>query len=76
MIELKIKLPDHFLDEEVRCGYLVSRKMKEVWAVELDLLAEFQRVCEKYSIRYFASGGLCLERFVIRDLFHGMMILT
>lgn len=60
MIELKIKLPDHFLDEEVRCGYLVSRKMKEVWAVELDLLAELQRVCEKYSIRYFASGGTML----------------
>lgn len=60
MVELNIKLPDGFLKEEVRCDHLVTAKMKEIWAVELDLLAEFQRVCEKYNIRYFASGGTLL----------------
>ena len=34
--------------------------MKEIWAVELDLLAEFQRVCEKYNLKYYASGGTLL----------------
>ena len=34
MIDLKIALPKGFLDEEVRCGYTVTNKMKEVWAVE------------------------------------------
>lgn len=60
MVDLKITLPEGFLDEEERCGYTVTHKMKEVWAVELDLLAEFQRVCKKYSIRYFADGGTIL----------------
>ncbi len=60
MVELKIKLPEHFLDEEVRLDYTVTKKMKEVWAVELDLLAEFDRVCKKYDIKYVADSGTLL----------------
>ena len=60
MIDLNIKLPEGFLNEEVRCDHIVTTQMKEIWAVELDLLAEFQRVCEKYNIRYYASGGTLL----------------
>lgn len=60
MVPLKIELPDGFLDEEVRCGYTVSKQMKEVWAVELDLLAELLRVCKKHDIKIFASGGTLL----------------
>lgn len=60
MIDLNIRLPEGFLKEEVRCDHTVTAQMKEIWAVELDLLAEFQRVCEKYNIRYFASGGTLL----------------
>lgn len=60
MVPLKIELPNGFLDEEVRCGYTVSKQMKEVWAVELDLLAELLRVCRKHDIKIFASGGTML----------------
>ena len=60
MIELNINIPDSFLDEEERCGYIVSKQMKEVWAVELDLLAELLRVCKKHGIKVFASGGTML----------------
>lgn len=60
MVDLKISIPDDFLKEEVRCGYTVSKKMKEVWAVQLDLFAEFDRVCKKYNITYIASGGTML----------------
>ena len=60
MVELKIKLPEHFLDEEVRLDYTVTRKMKEVWAVELDLLVELDRVCKKYDIKYVADCGTLL----------------
>ena len=54
MVDLKIQLPDGFLAEEVRCDYLVTHEMKKAWAVMLDLLAEFDRVCRKYDIKYFA----------------------
>lgn len=57
MLPIKLKLPEHFLDEEIRSGYTVSSKMKKVWAVELDLVVELLRVCEKYGIKIFASGG-------------------
>lgn len=60
MLPIKIKLPEHFLDEEIRCDYTVSSKMKELWAVELDLLAEADRVCKKYELTYWANGGTML----------------
>lgn len=60
MVDLKLDIPNGFLEEEERCGYLVPRQMKEVWAVELDLLAEFDRVCKKHDIKYIASGGTML----------------
>lgn len=60
MINLKLQIPNDFLKEEIRCNHTVTTQMKEIWAVELDLLAEFQRVCKKYNIPYFASGGTLL----------------
>lgn len=53
-------MPDGFLDEEERCGFLVTKERKKLWAVLLDLYVEFDRVCKKYGIVYFASGGTML----------------
>lgn len=60
MVDLKLNIPDTFFEEEVRWDYTISAKMKEVWAVLLDLLAEFDRVCKKHNIQYMASGGTML----------------
>ncbi len=60
MLPIKIGLPDGFLKEEVRCGYTVTAEYKKLWAVELDLLAEFDRVCNKHGFAYFADGGTLL----------------
>ena len=60
MVELKLDFPKDFFESEVRCGYEVSSRMKKVWAVELDLLAEAKRVFDKYNIRWFAIGGTLL----------------
>ena len=60
MVKLSIDLPEHFLDEEVRCGYTITSKMKEVWAIELDLLSQLQRVFRKYEIEYVAYAGTAL----------------
>lgn len=59
-LPIKIDLPEHFLDEEVRCGYTVTEKQKKIWAVELDLLSEFMRVCDKYDLKWFVGYGSLL----------------
>ena len=60
MVGLKIKLPKHFLEGETRCGYYISPEMKKVWAIELDLLAEFMRICDIHHLKYWADGGTLL----------------
>lgn len=57
MVDLNITLPAGFLEEEVRCGYTVSKQMKEVWAVELDLLNRFLQACDKYGLKCYADAG-------------------
>ena len=53
MIDLRLSFPsDYFVGEE-RCGHTVTTRAKEIWAVELDLYAEYQRACEKYNILFF-----------------------
>lgn len=49
-----------FLKEEIICGYTVTTKLKKTWAIELDLLYEFKRVCDKYGLRWFACAGTLL----------------
>lgn len=60
MVKLKLNIPEEFYKKEVRRDYTVSTDMKKVWAVELDLLAELDRVCRKYNIKYCADGGTLL----------------
>ena len=59
-LPIKINLPEGFLDKEVRYGYEVSGKLKKIWAIELDLLHEFVRVCEKHDIKYTIFAGTML----------------
>jgi lipopolysaccharide cholinephosphotransferase len=51
---------EDFLKEEVRNNYLVTSNMKKVWHIQLDMLKEFIRVCNKYNLKYFADGGTLL----------------
>ena len=60
MVDLKIMLPEGFLQEEERDGYVVSARMKQLWAVELDLLNEFDRVCKKHGLKYILDFGTLL----------------
>lgn len=60
MVKLQLAFPEGFLEEEVRCGYTVTAKMKRVWAVQMDLLSEFDKVCKKHNLRYFADSGTLL----------------
>lgn len=60
MVNLNIKIPDGFLDEEERCGYTIPAQMKELWAVQIDLMEELLRVCRDNDIKIFAAGGTLL----------------
>ena len=55
-----IELDATFFNKEIRSNYLISEKMKKVWAVELDLLQKFAEVCERNNLNYFLDGGTLL----------------
>ncbi len=56
-LPIKLELPEGFLEEEVRCGYTVTEKIKAVWAIEMDLYKELERVCAKHNLILYADGG-------------------
>lgn len=51
--------PD-FFKPEVRCDFLVDEKRKKIWAIEIDLMLQFERVCEKHGLQYWLSSGSML----------------
>lgn len=59
-MRIKIELPRDFLNEEVRDDYRVSPIMKKVWAVQLDMLKEIDKVFSENGIRWWAFGGTLL----------------
>ena len=52
-------IPDSLFREEVK-PLIVGEDRKRLWAVLLDLLLEFDRVCKKNGIRYFLDSGTLL----------------
>ena len=59
-LPISINLPDGFLDPEEKWGHMISSEKKKVWAVELDLLNEFIRVCEEHNLSYYLGYGSLL----------------
>ena len=55
-----VRMPETFLLDEVRCGFVVPSAVKQAWAAELEVLAEIDRVCGKHGITYFADWGTLL----------------
>lgn len=60
MVNLEIKLSPSFFKEESQNGFLISETRKELWAIELDLLWQFRKICEKYKLTYWLDGGTLL----------------
>ena len=52
-----IDLSKDFYDEEVRYDFTITNKTKRIWAIELELLIEFDRICKKYDLKYFLAYG-------------------
>lgn len=53
-------IDESFYREEERWDFLVTEKRKRVWARELEILFEFDRVCKKYGLKYRLNGGSLL----------------
>lgn len=64
-LPISIELPEEFYNEETRCGYTITSDIKELWAVELDLLAQLDKVCKMLNISYFLDAGNLLG--AVRD---------
>ena len=60
MIPFKLNIEESFFLPEEREGYAVSARMKKIWAVELDLLNEFARVCDEQHLTWFVHAGTML----------------
>ncbi len=55
-----MEFPYTFFEDEVREGFYVSGSIKRAWAAQLEVLAEIDKVCKKYNIRWFADCGTLL----------------
>lgn len=58
-----MKLSEDFFQEEILADTFVSRALKEVWAVNLDLLDCLQRFCQQHQLRFFMGFGTLLGAF-------------
>ena len=47
-------------NEEIRCGFKVSKKRKDLWLKELQILEWFKKICVEHKLRYFAIDGTLL----------------
>lgn len=56
----KLEFPEAFFEGEEREGFYIESMMKRAWAIELEVLSEVDRICEKYGLRYFADSGTLL----------------
>lgn len=57
------------MDDEVRCDYLVTSKMKQIWNIQLNMAVQLIEVCQKYNLKVWSDGGTLLG--VIRH--HGFI---
>lgn len=53
-------LPKNYIREEVMCDFLVTEERKKMWAVIVDLVYEFDKVCKKHNLRYYMIYGSLL----------------
>ncbi len=54
-----------FFYDEVRDGFYIPGIMKRLWAADITVLSEIDRICKKYDIPYYAVGGTLLG--AVRD---------
>lgn len=51
---------ENLFRDEIRDGFVVTAHRKRLWNIQLNLLDEFDRICKKYNLRWFAYAGTLL----------------
>ncbi len=51
---------ENFFKGELREGFFVDSAMKGVWAAQIEILMEIDRICKRNGIQYFAGFGTLL----------------
>ena len=65
----KLIFDNSYFEDEVIGGFYVPSLMKRCWAVQMEVLFQFTKICEKHNIEYFAEWGT-----LISAVRHGDMI--
>ena len=68
-----LKEKPEFYKEEIRCGYTVDEKTKRVWAVQLEMLDEVERICKANGLKYFADSGTLIGTIRHEGAFRKML---
>lgn len=55
-----IEFDRNYFQGEIRSGYYVDSERKRLWAANLEVLMEIDRICKKHSITYFLAYGTML----------------
>ena len=53
-------IDENFLREEKRNGFEVTSLMKKCWAAQLQVLSDFDKVCSRHGLKWFAFCGTLL----------------
>lgn len=48
------------MESEEICGYFVTAQQKKIWNIEINILVEFMRVCDKNNLKFFVAHGTLL----------------
>ena len=56
----RIYFPKEYFNPEMRCGYMVDRTMKSMWAAQIEVLARIAEICERHNLHFFAMFGTLL----------------
>lgn len=60
MINLNISVPGSFYKSGDKDGFFADEEIRKVWAVELDLLVQLDKMCKKHGLSYVAGAGTLL----------------
>lgn len=57
---ISFEFDEKYFENEVRCGFEVSSLMKRCWAMQLKVLSDFDAVCSRHGLKWFAFCGTLL----------------